>query len=91
MRTIGRFEFPESQEEAARWEPTILLRGLHAYVVAVAVTRIEGKWACYIVPLLDGQTSHKAALELWQTDGAKCDELLANALFPSMSDIPYAR
>jgi hypothetical protein len=94
MKTIadclgGQFEFPETKEEAAEWEPMFVRRALHPYILCVAKTRIEGKWAAYILPVAG--MNHDEEWLLWTMDGEKLPEDVARVLFPLFGEVPYAR
>ena len=89
MKTIATIDFPECREEALEWIPTVRVRALHRQVLAVARTRVEGTWACYVFPV-PGK-NHDDEIGHWETEGVKQLSDLACALFPYFADIPYAR
>ena len=81
--------FPETEEEARLWKPTIRVEALGTRVLAVAVTRIEGKWKAYIgaVPGHDHDNEWQAV----RVDGRALMKEVACAVFPEVAEIPYAR
>lgn len=87
MQSINCFEFPAT-DELAGWEPTVRVRTLARRVLAVARTRIEGKWAAYCdaVPGKNHDYEFQDVLD----QGVKLPEPWARALFPEFDGIPYA-
>jgi hypothetical protein len=88
MKTIGQFEFPESQQEGDDWVPAIRIVALHAKVLCRANTRIEGAWCAYCFPVPGLNHAHEE--HLWKSEGAKLPEKWARALFPVFDELPYA-
>ena len=87
MKTINHINIPETTEENSSLK-ILSYRMLHRNVMAVAKTRIEGAWKCYIFPVpgLD----HEEEVRLWKPEGSQTTEAVARALFPRYADIPYA-
>jgi len=83
------FIFPNSTEEVDAWNKFYALHTLHSRVLAVAVTRIEGTWACYLAPV-PGVNHDNEWFDVWK-NGVKQPEELAKLLFPGFSTLPYAR
>lgn len=89
MKTIGQFEFPETQEDMAQWAPSMSHQAIHRTVLLVAKTRVEGSWSCYCTPV-PGK-NHDEERYLWKTQGAKVGAAVARAAFPLFAEIPYAK
>lgn len=89
MKKIGNFEFPETQEDMAQWEPSLCHLALHSKVLLVAKSRIEGAWTCYCTPVPGINHDHER--DLWEEHGAKVSEKIARAAFPLFEEVPYAR
>ena len=89
MKTIGRIDFPECREEALEWEPTMRVLALHRQVLAVARTRVECEWSCYVFPVAG--KNHDDEKDAWKTEGCKQTADVARALFPAFEEIPYSR
>lgn len=88
MTTIGQFTFPTNREEAWDWKPTLAMRALAVRVLAVARTRVEGKWAAYI-DAVPGEC-HEDECDAVLRRGDKPPEAVARALFPMFDGVPYA-
>jgi hypothetical protein len=88
MKTIDNIPFPETSDEADHWARTVTYRALHSKILFVAVTRIEGFWSCYCVPVAGRH--HEVEKHLWQLEGNKVSEAIARLLFPQYPNIPYA-
>ena len=88
MKNIAGIDFPECREEALGWIPTVRVIALHRQVLAVARTRVEGTWACYVFPV-EGK-NHDDEVADWKTEGCKQRSGMACSLFPQFADIPYA-
>lgn len=88
MNTIGNIDFPETPEEARAWEKRLFVNAVHHKVLFVAVTRVEGDWAAYCVPV-PGK-SHDTEKHLWQHEGTKLLKNIAESAFPFLKNIPYA-
>lgn len=88
MKKLGLCYFPETKDEADRWQPMRVNRGLAQRVLAVAQTRIEGAWSAYIdaVPGKRHDEESGAVLE----HGQKLSEAVARAMFPMFDQIPYS-
>jgi len=89
MREVSGFRFPETEQEAIEWLPQTRVLALHRNVLAVARTRIEGMWACYIFPVPG--MSHSVEAKLWRTEGVKQPEDIARAIFPIFDGVQYSR
>lgn len=88
MITIAdRWEFPETQEEAAEWTPQVSYHALAMCVLCVATTRIERGWAAYCdrVPGMD----HSREWERVLKNGRKLKEEVARVIFPEFSSLRY--
>lgn len=81
--------FPKNIEEVKLWTPKVIYRALDRRVVAVATTRIEGKWSAYI-GAVDGIRHDIEYLEVIAL-GGKLDENVARSIFYEFADLPYAR
>ena len=88
MKTIGQFQFPETQPETDDWAPFETFRPLHSRVLCVARTRSEGAWAAYCLPV--SGRDHNREKSSWRTDGCKLPEHIAAAIFPRFDGVPYA-
>ncbi len=88
MKKFGRYEFPESENEFAEWEPTIAIAALHQHVLCAAKTRIEGAWCAYCANVPG--FSHHAEFGEVLRHGDKIPERIALAIFPQFKDVPYA-
>ena len=88
MKTIDRFEFPETKTESLDWKPLTRRKALHSNVLCHARTRIEGMWAAYIFPVPG--VNHEEEEWLWKTEGNKLPEYIARAMFPEFGELPYA-
>ena len=73
---------------SGQWHPYIIHHALHTNVLAVATTRIEGKWTAYIsnVPGHHHDVEKHGVLR----HGEKLAEEIAVVLFPDFKGIPYA-
>jgi len=89
MKTIDRFEFPETVGESRSWKPVTRRKALHSQVLCHARTRIEGMWAAYIFPVPG--MNHEEEEWLWKTEGNKLPEDIARAIFPAFRELPYAK
>jgi len=89
MDQFWKDHFPSNPEEAKNWEPIIRHTALDQFVIAAALTRIEGAWCCYIrnVPGFNHDKEYHDVLHT----GSKLRESTALTLFPSFKGIPYAR
>jgi len=67
----------------------ILKRAFAMRVLAVATTRIEGKWSAYI-DAVPGYNHDAEFLPVLQ-EGEKLSEPIARIMFPEFNPIPYAR
>ena len=88
MKEIGRWNFPETPEEAKTWKPVETHHALAMRVLAVAHTRVEGTWCAYI-DAVDGH-NHDFETEDVFHNGEKLTEKVALALFPMFENVPYA-
>lgn len=90
MRTLGKnnIEFPETKEEFDRWKPVIIRHALASRVLCVATTRVEGAWCAYCdaVPGFYHNIEQDDVLAY----GDKLPENIAEVLFSTFKDIPYA-
>ena len=75
-------------EEAQSWKPFTLRFSLHANVLAVATTRIEGAWCAYIGPAYCN--SHRDDEPQVLRQGTKLLSEHAKAMFPEFEGVPYA-
>ena len=93
MKTLGEneIEFPDqdSREESDNWSPVVRRVALARQVLAVAQTRIEGKWGAYCDAVPGKNHDDEEALVLQR--GCKLHEPFARAMFPCFDGIPYAR
>ena len=91
MKYLGEngIPFPESVEEAAKWEPTCDYCALARMVLVVAKTRVEGVWSAYC-DTVPGQNHDNEYIEVLRT-GDKIPEQIARVIFPRFDGIPYAR
>ena len=80
--------FPRSPDEAKKWKPYYAIQPLAPTVLAVAKTRIEGKWAAYIDSVHG--VKHSDEMQGVLSEGCKLREEVAVVLFPHMKGIPYA-
>ena len=69
--------------------PDIYRQALDRYVLAVAKTRVEGTWKCYIgaVPGQNHDLEEAAVLH----HGTQLPEKIARQIFGHLENIPYAR
>jgi hypothetical protein len=83
--------FPDERDQKSidAWKKSYCVRAIHCKVLAVAVTRIEGAWACYLAPV-DGQNHDDEWFDVWQ-HGVKQPKDVADVLFPRYAHLPYAR
>jgi hypothetical protein len=81
--------FPQTPEQARGWQAHVRCRALHARVLCVARTRIEGAWAAYCAPVPG--MNHVAEMEPVLESGNKMPEDVARAMFPAFKGVPYAR
>lgn len=88
MKKLGKYQFPETLEEAKEWSHTSCRHMLHRQVMCIARTRIEGKWSAYCFPVPG--INHDYEEYLWETEGDKLPKKIALALFPYFEGIPYA-
>uniref|UniRef100_A0A6M3L426 Uncharacterized protein n=1 Tax=viral metagenome TaxID=1070528 RepID=A0A6M3L426_9ZZZZ len=88
MRELGvnRILFPDSPEDD--WHPITRNHALARRVLAVAKTRIEGKWAAYI-DAVPGQNHDREGIRVLES-GDKLPERIARLLFSEFEGIPYA-
>lgn len=94
MKQIGKFSFPDPSsativKDIKGWKETFVWKALHYKVLAVAKTRIEGKWSAYCFPVPG--VNHDNETYLWKKEGSKLEEKIALAIFPQFEGIPYAR
>jgi len=89
MKILGRFEFPETEAEADGWKPFVTRTALHATVLIVARTRIEGTWKAYCgsVP----GWNHDNEMDPVLRNGDRVPEHIARACFKCFEGIPYAK
>lgn len=79
----------QSFAEAQKPMPIVVrIRPLSKRVLAVARTRIEGKWAAYI-DSVPGH-SHEEEMDEVLRSGVKLPIEVAKSLFPEFENIPYA-
>ena len=90
MRQLGQFDFPEqgNAQESFDWRVSIIVRALNRDVLAVAVTRIEGRWKAYY-GVVAGQ-NHDTEWQEIRRNGATLTEPVALAIFPEFEGVPYA-
>lgn len=91
MSTMAEYiadHFPKTPEQAKLFTPIIQRHALARNVLAVAKTRIEGRWAAY-VDAVDGQ-NHQHEQPAVLHHGTKLPEEVAKVLFPVFAEIPYA-
>jgi hypothetical protein len=88
MKTIGRFIFPETLEEARRWLSSETFYPLSSRVLAVAHTRAEGAWCAYC-DAVAGEDHTEEYKEVFRS-GDKLPARVAQELFPEFEGIPYA-
>lgn len=83
-----RAHFPRAGQDASGWAPCEVFRALASRVLAVAHTRIEGRWCAYVdaVPGIN----HRREIDDVLRCGAKLDEAVALTLFPRFQGIEYA-
>lgn len=74
MKSIGRFEFPETREEALAWKEVSTYTVLHRNVMMFAHTRIEGAWTAYCYPVPGMR--HADEVGLWRTEENACRQML---------------
>lgn len=84
MRTIGNFDFPDTSDDARVWEARVFAEHLSPEVMAVARTRIEGRWSAYVAPI---DSDDKDALSKVLRWGTKMREPHARAIFPNLSAV----
>jgi len=91
MVYIGTFWFPDQGDRAAckAWRPTIRISVLASRVLAVASTRIEGKWKAYC-DAVAGENHDREWQEVLD-QGCKLREDIARLIFPIFEGIPYAK
>ena len=88
-KTIGGHLFPANRVAGCIWEPAIFHRSVGPEIVAVAKSRIEGKWRAYIATTTEA--NHDNAIEATINWGIPVDEKLARGLFPvEFTEVPYA-
>ena len=86
---VNEIVFPDDMGEAKRWRPTTRYRALHTQILAVAKSRVEGRWSAYIAPVPG--MHHDEEYEDVLKHGTKLSESIALAMFPYFEGVPYAR
>lgn len=89
MKTIGGMNFPETMVESQNFKRETRVIALAYNVLAVATTRREGKWSAYIASV-PGQ-NHDDEWEEVVRQGVKLPKGIAEAIFPTFKDVPYAK
>ena len=89
MKTIGRYNFPETEAEVNTWTPDVSWQALAQKVLVVAKTRIEGKWVAYCDSVAGND--HDQEYDEVLRSGEKLPEDFARHLFPAFEGIPYAQ
>ncbi len=89
MRTIAQLEFPENHTESTMWKAKVFRSAIHHKILVVGHTRIEGKWSAYVAPV-PGRNHDNEWKEVLRT-GSKLLEAIARAIFPELSELPYAK
>lgn len=87
--TLSRKGEMMTPEEARAWTPIVRRLALHRQILAVARTRIEGKWAAYIAPVPGVDHSIEQGDVL--STGRKLPESIARCMFGQFDELPYAR
>jgi len=89
MKTIGDYNFPETEDECNEWRPDISSIALHSEVLVVAKTRIEGTWKAYCAPVAG--VNHKEEIREVLRNGVEVYEEYAVVMFPIFEGVPYAK
>jgi len=85
---VPDFPDPDNQEALKEWPPHVAVFALAARVIAVANTRVEGRWEAYIdaVPGKD----HTEEWQAVRRQGVTVPHAIAKVMFPGFASIPYA-
>ena len=85
---VADFPNPEDGSECRGWEPQVAVFALAHKVVAVANTRVEGRWKAYI-DAVPGK-NHDEEWRDVRRQGVAIPHDIAKAIFPGFAAIPYA-
>ena len=85
---VPDFPSPDDPSECRGWEPQVSVFALAHKVIAVANTRVEGRWKAYI-DAVPGK-SHDLEWQAVRREGVTIPHEIAKAIFPAFAEIPYA-
>ena len=95
IRRVGRHaniaaDFPDQDDptECNEWEPQVAVFALSSKIIAVANTRVEGRWKAYI-DAVPGK-NHDEEWQDVRRQGVAVPHEIAKAIFPGFAAIRYA-
>ena len=86
---VADFPNPGDSSECRGWQPHVAVFALAPKVIAVANTRVEGRWKAY-VDAVPGK-NHDEEWQDVRAHGTALQENVAKVLFPGFAGIPYSR